>query len=155
MDTNLGLEKDYRIRLIQELQHFLADTYAVYLKVQGFHWNMQGDFFRALHPWMEEVYRDLAEDVDTIAERIMQIGGHAPASFEEYQNLTQISEQHDFSDMMAMVQLIVTDLSTVIRSARNIGRHSSEAADNATTSLMDSYIQDKEKLVWMLGKFLA
>lgn len=152
---DIGLSQETRQEMFESLRHLFADSYAVYLKTQGFHWNVQGTSFRALHPWLEEQYKSLAEDVDNLAERLLQLGFHAPASFSELANLTQIKEQKDFSDSKKMLQLLMDDHALLIREARDIDNRASERGDDATCSLLDAFIQDHEKLLWMVGKMLA
>ena len=73
--------------VVESLARFLADTYALYLKTQNYHWNVEGPQFAQLHSLFEEQYNDLATTVDEIAERIRALGAPAPGSFAEFQRL--------------------------------------------------------------------
>ncbi|MCP4508329.1 MAG: DNA starvation/stationary phase protection protein, partial [Fuerstiella sp.] len=52
------------------LNNFLADTYALYLQTQNFHWNVAGPHFHPLQLMCEEQYGQPAVAVDGIAERL-------------------------------------------------------------------------------------
>ena len=40
--------------LIENLKNVLADNYALYLKTQNYHWNVEGPNFNGLHLLFEE-----------------------------------------------------------------------------------------------------
>ena len=44
------------MKLVKELEQVLADTYALYLKTQNYHWNIEGKRFRELHAYFEDQY---------------------------------------------------------------------------------------------------
>ena len=59
-----------RQQIAASLSKLLADTYTLYVKTQGFHWNVTGPRFHDLHKLFEEQYNELADANDEIAERI-------------------------------------------------------------------------------------
>ncbi len=61
-------------QVADSLKMVLADTYALYLKTQNYHWNVTGPNFKSLHLLFEEQYTDLAQAVDSVAERIRTCG---------------------------------------------------------------------------------
>ena len=75
------------------LGRLLADSYTLYLKTQGFHWNVVGPRFEPLHSLFQEQYTELAAAIDEIAERIRALGAKAPASFAEFATLTSVDEE--------------------------------------------------------------
>ena len=56
-----GLTKSERTDVARELTKVLADSYAVYLKTHGYHWNVRGPEFFALHTLLETQYREIWE----------------------------------------------------------------------------------------------
>src|SRR5690606_39044449 len=46
----------------------LADTFTLYLKTHGYHWNVTGPHFRSLHLMFEEQYNALFAATDELAE---------------------------------------------------------------------------------------
>ena len=53
------------------------------LKTQNFHWNVTGPNFRSVHLLFETQYKELAEAVDLVAERIRALEAITPGSFAE------------------------------------------------------------------------
>ena len=78
MDLNTGLPDGARREIAEHLSHMLADTYTLYLKTHGYHWNVSGPMFRSLHLMFEEQYMDLRDAADLIAERMLALGHLAP-----------------------------------------------------------------------------
>src|SRR4051812_11323947 len=85
-----GLQSGDRQELAQAVSKALAETYVLYTKTQAVHWNVVGPLFYALHKLTENQYEELAEAVDTIAERIRALGYPAPGSFGEFLELSDI-----------------------------------------------------------------
>ena len=49
------------------LSKLLADTYAVYLKTHGYHWNVRGPNFSSLHSLFMTHYTEMWAAIDVIA----------------------------------------------------------------------------------------
>ncbi|HJT06289.1 MAG TPA: DNA starvation/stationary phase protection protein, partial [Stellaceae bacterium] len=78
MSTAYHNDQAARQQIAACLSKLLADTYTLYLKTQGFHWNVVGPRFHDLHKLFEEQYNELAAANDEIAERIRALGAKAP-----------------------------------------------------------------------------
>ena len=48
------------------LTRLLADTFTLYLKTHGYHWNVTGAAFPSLHAMFEQQYTELSVAVDEI-----------------------------------------------------------------------------------------
>jgi len=71
---NTGLQPKAREDVAAGLSRLLADTYAVYLKTHGYHWNVRGPNFAALHALFMEQYTEMWNAIDEVAERIRALG---------------------------------------------------------------------------------
>lgn len=49
MDIDIGINEAGRQKTSDALKTLLADTYTLYLKTQGYHWNVEGPHFQQLH----------------------------------------------------------------------------------------------------------
>ena len=96
-------------KIADELIHFLADTYTLYLKTQNFHWNVKGPQFYSLHKMFEEQYLELAAAVDEIAERIRALGSYTPASFAQFASLSSLKEATAEINAESMIQKLLKD----------------------------------------------
>src|SRR5918992_429949 len=89
---DIGIGQEDRQGIAEGLARLLADTSTLYFKAHGYHWNVTGPLFPALHALFEEQYRDLHGSTDVIAERIRALGFRAPGSYAELAKLTSVPE---------------------------------------------------------------
>jgi len=80
-------------QLVEQMKKVLADTYALYVKAQYFHWNVEGDDFPMYHEFFGKIYEELQGAIDGIAEEIRTLDAYAPGSFKRFSELTTISDQ--------------------------------------------------------------
>lgn len=147
---NTGITAEARKEIAQGLSGLLADTYTLYLKTHGYHWNVTGPMFRTLHLMFEEQYVELAAAIDEIAERIRALDSHAPASFAEFKALSEIPEADGVPEAMEMVKDLIEGHETLITNARELVGTAEEADDVATADLVTTRIDVHEKTAWML-----
>lgn len=133
-----------------ELARLLADTYTLYLKTHGYHWNVTGPRFPSLHLLFETQYVELRDAVDEIAERIRALGEMAPGSYRQLGALTRIAEDEGVPEALEMVRRLADDHDTVAATAREVLRAAEEASDAATVDLATRRITIHEKTRWML-----
>ena len=147
-----GFSPEDRAAVAAGLSRLLADTYAVYLKTHGYHWNVRGPYFASLHGLFMEQYTEEWAALDEIAERIRALGEFAPQTFG---NLTAIRDGNPESDWEAMVEELKRDNETVCRTAREIFPAAEKAGDQATLDLITQRFQAHEKHAWMLRSTLG
>jgi starvation-inducible DNA-binding protein len=128
------------------LGKLLADTYAVYLKTHGYHWNVRGPNFAALHQLFMTQYTEMWTSIDLLAERIRALGELAPLGYASFANLSAIKDGSPDSDAQAMLKELAADHETLIATARS----AREGADDVTASLIDDRIDAHQKHAWML-----
>ncbi|MBI1275068.1 DNA starvation/stationary phase protection protein [bacterium] len=142
--------------LAEKLTPLLANNYALYLKTQGYHWNVTGPHFYGLHKMFEEQYISLAEANDALAERIRSIGYFAPASFSALSQLSSIAEDNSVpEDSNVMLKNLATAHGVVIKQLKDIIELASEHGDEATADLATERLDWHEKTLWMLNSSLA
>lgn len=135
---------------IKELENLLADTYALYLKTQNYHWHVKGPYFSQLHEFFEEQYKSLAEHVDEVAERIVMLGAHAPASFKALMALTNINDGDSALTWQNMVSDLASDHDKLIAKLQDVSKAASSENDEVTLSLVSDHLGYYEKQRWML-----
>ena len=102
MGIDIGIAKKDREAIAKGLSKLLADTYTLYLKTHGFHWNITGPMFNTLHLMFETQYNTLWLALDTIAERIRALDVVAPGSGAQFTKLSTIKEETGVPEWKAM-----------------------------------------------------
>lgn len=150
-----GLTKAERSDVAGELTKVLADSFAVYLKTHGYHWNVRGPEFFSFHNLLEQQYRDIWAALDDIAERIRAVGVLAPQSFSGFGNLTSIKDGDPEKEATAMLKELMQDHETLIATARKALQVAGEAGDEASADLITQRLGAHEKFAWMLRSTLG
>ena len=117
MQVNIGIAKPKREKIAEHLSHLLADTYILYIKTHNFHWNVKGSMFQTLHLLFEEEYTELAQAVDTIAERIRALGFPAPGSYKKFKALSSIKEEDGVPKAEKMIEQLVKGQEAIVKTA--------------------------------------
>ncbi|MBJ7484175.1 Dps family protein [Brevundimonas sp.] len=153
IDTGIG--KAERTDVAGHLSKVLADSYAVYLKTHGYHWNLRGPEFFSLHGLLEQQYREIWDALDTIAERIRALGELAPMGGSAFANLTSIKDGDPEKDSQAMLKELVKDNETLIATARTALEACEKDGDDVSVDLMTQRLAAHEKAAWMLRASIA
>ncbi len=150
MELNIGIPEQSRIAISEGLSRFLADTYALYLKTQNFHWNVRGPEFYSLHLLFEKQYEELAEAVDEIAERIRALGFYVDASFSGFKDKTSIREETKVLTSKDMLLELIEAHETLIRGVRKVAEIGDNDGDFATVDMIGRRLGAHEKMAWFL-----
>lgn len=139
----------------KQLSVVLANTYALYLKTQNYHWHVQGPNFKSLHELFEEQYTDLAIAIDNIAERVVILGSKAPATFSQFNELKTISDGNPDAPADQMLQELTADQDAVIESLQAALATAQECGDEGSVALIGERIAQHEKNRWMLDTSIS
>ena len=150
MDINIGITDANRSASAQAISRLMADTYTLYLKTHGYHWNVEGPHFQQLHIQFMEQYTEMWTAVDELAERIRALGHFAPASYAEMAKLSSIKEEDGRPDWKDMVKNLAQGHEQVAKTAREVLRAAEEAGDDATSDVVAPRVTLHEKTAWML-----
>ena len=137
--TSIGLDKKASEKLAAKLNELLATYQVFYTNVRGYHWNIKGVNFFELHAKFEEIYTDLVEKVDEVAERILTLGYTPHNGYSQYFKDSRIKEELGVSDAQSCLKGTLEGLKEL----------AGESDDEGTASQMSDYIKEQEKLVWM------
>ena len=150
MDINIGITDSNRKASAEAVSRLLADTYTLYLKTHGYHWNVEGPHFQQLHMQFMEQYTEMWTAVDDLAERVRALGHYAPASYAAMSALSTIKEEHGEPDWQEMVRSLAKGHEQVAKTAREVLRIAEESGDDATADVVAPRVTLHEKTAWML-----
>ena len=89
-DLPIALDEQTRMQSIEALNQLLADTITLRDMYKKHHWQVSGPTFYQLHLLFDAHYEAQAELVDTIAERIMSLGGVSVAMAHDVAEMTML-----------------------------------------------------------------
>ena len=141
--------------LTDKISILLANTYALCLKTQNYHWHVRGAHFKMIHEQLEDQYKELIEAVDLIAERIVILGQKAPATFKKFEALKTIEDGNSDLKASEMLTELRDDHQTVIKTIHQILKLSGEESDEGTAALLSERLVHHEKTRWMLDASIS
>ena len=133
------------------LSSLLADTYAVYLKTHGYHWNVRGPNFSSLHTLFMTQYTEMWTAIDLIAERIRALGETAPQGYGAFAKLSTIQDGDPAKSADAMLRELLADHATLIATAKA----ARDGADDVTAAVIDARVDAHQKHAWMIRATLG
>lgn len=150
----IGIDVEKATELGNGLNTLLANFQLYYQNLRGLHWNIQGKNFFELHAKFEELYTGANDRVDEIAERILTLGVQPLHTFSDYLETSQIKQGKNITSDVESVELIVDNLTTLLKLERDVIDQASDAGDEGTVALLSELISEQEKTIWMLAAWL-
>ena len=150
----IKLDKQGIVPVVDELHKLLADIQVFYTNLRGFHWNVKGKQFFMLHEKFEEIYDDMNEKADEVAERILMLGHVLANNYSDYLKLSEIKEVSGVSDGKEIVKRILDSFTTLMAREHKVLEMAGKAEDEVTVAIMSDYLKEQEKIVWMLVAYL-
>ena len=151
-DTPTDLSRDAVLEISNGLRQLLADVFALYIKTKNFHWHMSGPHFRDYHLLLDEQSSQIFAMTDDIAERARKIGGstlHSVSDIAQHQRLKD--NNAEFISPKNMLIELCSDNQQMTRSLRSTHEVCQQHNDVATTSLIETWIDETERRTWFLS----
>jgi starvation-inducible DNA-binding protein len=142
---------------VENLNQLLADTMALRDMYKKHHWQVSGPTFYQLHLLFDKHFGEQVELVDSIAERVMMLGGISIAMAQDVAEITSIPRPprgRETAD--AQIQRLLRAHEVVLEAARATARDAAKAGDDGTNDLVVSdVIRTNEMQVWFLFEHVA
>jgi starvation-inducible DNA-binding protein len=146
--TRNDLPATIRESMIELLDARLADAVDLQTQMKQAHWNVKGPNFAALHELFDKINADVAEYVDTIAERAVQLGGVAHGTARQVATRSTLPELPLARDGRQHVEAVTNALATFGKSVRAGITASADAGDLDTADLFTEVSRGVDKWLW-------
>ncbi len=133
------------------LNTLLADVFALYVKTKNFHWHVSGPHFRDYHLMLDEQGDQIFATTDDIAERVRKIGGTTLHSIGQIGRLQRIQDNDaEYVTPLDMLAELRDDNKQLEASMREAHELCQGHGDVATTSLLETWMDEAERRTWFL-----
>jgi len=154
--SSTDLSREAVSRISSALRELLADVFSLYVKTKNFHWHVAGPHFRDYHLLLDEQASQIFAMTDDIAERARKIGGstlRSIADIARHQRLKDNDEETVGPEkMLSELRDDNLQLTRFLRSAHELcAAHN----DVATTSLIETWIDETERRAWFLREVIG
>ena len=140
--------------LIQHLRTLLATNFTLFLKVQMFHWNVEGPNFPQYHEFFGDAYQDLYSQNDTIAEYLRILNTKAPGSLTVYSQISKIQDEEGFESARGMMSRLLSDNDVMISMYKTLFDLAEEVEEHGISDYAAQRLDAHKKLAWMLRSIL-
>lgn len=140
--------------LIEQLKHVHANAFTFYLKAHFYHWNIEGANFPQYHKFLEDLYTEVFQSVDAIAELIRTLDSYAPGTLGRLKELTSIQESDDIPDATGMISNLQTENNIMRASLMTAYNTANDSGEIGIANYLQDRIQAHEKHAWMLRSIL-
>jgi len=154
--SRVDLASNTKTKVIGLLNERLADGIDLSLVTKQAHWNLKGPGFIGIHLMLDGFRDELDTHVDTVAERIAQLGGIA---FGTTQTTAQSTSLKPYPTEIVSVQDHLAALIERYAETANKVREAIDACDEAgdadTADILTAYSRMLDKSLWFLQSNLA
>jgi starvation-inducible DNA-binding protein len=140
--------------LTEKMKVVLASVFSLYLKTHYFHWNVEGPNFPQYHSFLNDLYEEIYDSIDAIAEEIRTLGAYAPGSFVRYKDMTIIEDEVNIPQALSMITKLHDDNLKVIV----LLKETQKIAERENAVGLANFLQDRidkhYKHDWMLRSII-
>ena len=140
--------------LLDELKKVHADAFTFYLKAHYYHWNVEGPNFPQYHVFLQNLYQEVFNSIDALADLIRTLDSYAPGTLTRLKELTTIEETDDIPDALTMMSRLLMENNIVRASLLTAYRTAELTGEVGISNFLQDRIQAHEKHAWMLRSIL-
>lgn len=139
------------MKYLDLVQNYLANLAVLLVKWHNIHWNVVGSQFLRIHNFTEELYDQVFEDFDEVAELLKMKDVMPLSTLKEYLAHATVAEvaAKDFSREESLT-LLKQDLGAMRELATEIRNQADEAGDFETVAMFEEFTGFYSKNLWFV-----
>jgi starvation-inducible DNA-binding protein len=142
------------IDLTSALQELMANVLVFYASAHRAHWNVTGQDFREYHGLFEDIYSDVYESIDPLAENIRKIKGR-PLNLSEMVAAASFADDSQTSAARELASDLMTKNLTMITMLKLVFEICEECEEQGIANFIAERIDSHMKWDWQLSASLS
>jgi starvation-inducible DNA-binding protein len=140
--------------LVASLRIALSNTFMMYFKAHSHHWNVEGENFAQYHDFLGDLYQEVFEAVDGLAEQMRALDAYAPISLSTLYTSKTTSEDLTRSESFrVMVGSLMGDNDQVLQALNKTFELAERENKQGLADFIAGRIDAHNKHGWMLRSF--
>ena len=149
--TRNSLPEEQRAKLVEVLNRRLADSIDLMLQAKQAYWNVKGPQFLVLHALFGQIARGVEEQVDLLAERVVQLGGCADGTAYVVTRRTSLDRYPlEIADGNGHIEALATVLASFGKHVRYAIGQATELIDADSAALFTEISRDVDTWLWLV-----
>jgi len=140
--------------LSENLKTLLGTTFAFYVKIHGFHFNIEGKNFPQYHKFLGKFYDDVYGSVDKIGEYIRTLDQYSPGSLTRFMELSIIQDQLKVPRAELMMAELYEDNTKLLTLLKSIFKVAEQEDEQGIANFIAERIDAQAKWGWQLRSIL-
>ena len=140
--------------LVDSLKTLLGTEFAYYVKVHGFHWNIESPDFYQYHKFLQKIYEDAYSAIDPTAEYIRSLGEYAPGSLERFLELSVISAQTKIPRARLMLEELLANSGQMVELLNQCFAEATQENKQDVANFIAERLSQTNKFAWQLRSSL-
>lgn len=141
--------------LVAKLNGYLSNLGVEYVKLHNLHWNVVGANFKGAHEYLEEIYDEVTEYLDEVAELLRMQGELPLASLKDYLATATIKEiESKEITIKDAMQIACGDLEVLRGQALEIFKLAGEIDGSVISGIFEDHVKDYDKKLWFIRSMM-
>lgn len=116
------------MEIVDKMKIALANTFAMYVKAHGLHWNVEGKDFQQLHQFFGDLYLELHAAIDPFAEEIRTLESYVEYRLSDFDMNSSVIQTNIFGtdigkmldDILMANQIVMASLNDAFQTAQKV-----------------------------------
>lgn len=151
LKSSIDLKSNTKTAAIELMNAVLADGIDLALVTKQAHWNLKGPQFIAIHEMLDTFRADLDDHVDTVAERVAQLGGFALGTVQAVSSATKLpAYPTNISAIKDHLDQLIKHYAQVANEVRKGIDKADDIGDADSADILTAFSRSLDKSLWFL-----
>lgn len=137
--------------LITLLEKYQATTHVVAINLHNLHWNLEDTNFFVLHPYLGDLYDQINDLEDEIAEQIRFLNGRPVTILSEIDSLSVVQDLSSTGyDSTRAIGIALADIESLYSVAKEVVKEADATDTWAAVEKFSAHLVSLEKIIYFL-----